>query len=155
MDTNVPTVQERVELRALVDRYATSCDSRHFSELGALFGPAGRLIVYREPNQAGPSGVRAGAAEIEQVVSRSLQVYKATTHMIGAHTIEIESRSELRSTARGVATCRAYHLLDGNGADTLVIMAILYEDRYIREIGGWRFDERHVRLQWREHRAVG
>jgi len=142
------TLADRIELRGLVETYASAVDRRRWEELGSLFGDTGRLYVYREEGQAEPSGVRTGAAEIATVVASGLSVYRSTSHMIGAHIIEMDEGSD---AASGATTCRAYHV---RGASSLMVMAILYEDRYVRSGGAWRFDERHVRLQWRETRSL-
>lgn len=143
-----PSPFDRVELRALVETYASAVDRRRWEELGALFGETGRLFVYKDEGQSEPSGVRTGAVEIAAVVSTGIGVYRATSHMVGAHSIEMTDDPDL---ALGSTTCRAYHV---RGAASLMIMAIMYEDRYVRSPEGWRFGERHVRLQWRETRQL-
>lgn len=143
-----PSLADRVELRTLVETYASAVDRRRWDELGALFGEAGRLYVYKDEGQSEPSGVRTGAVEIAAVVSAGIGVYRATSHMVGAHSIEMTDDPDV---ALGSTTCRAYHV---RGAASLMIMAIMYEDRYVRSADGWRFDERHVRLQWRETRTL-
>lgn len=143
-----PSLNDRIELRALVETYASAVDRRRWDELGALFGETGRLYVYRDEGQSEPSGVRTGAAEIAAVVSAGIGVYRATSHMVGAHSIEMTDDPD---AALGSTTCRAYHV---RGAASLMVMAIMYEDRYVRSSDGWRFDERHVRLQWRETRQL-
>ena len=143
-----PSPFDRVELRALVETYASAVDRRRWEELGALFGETGRLFVYKDEGQSEPSGVRTGAVEIAAVVSTGIGVYRATSHMVGAHSIEMTDDPDL---ALGSTTCRAYHV---RGAASLMIMAIMYEDRYVRSPEGWRFGERHVRLQWRETRLL-
>ena len=54
------SLADRVELRALVETYASAVDRRRWDELGALFGETGRLYVYKDEGQSGPSGVRTG-----------------------------------------------------------------------------------------------
>ena len=146
-----PSTDDRVLLRALVEAYAGLADGRRFGEFGALFGPTGRLYVYREAGQSEPSGVRTGADEIAAVVERGLTVYEATSHMVGAHTVEMGADAD---TATGSTTCRAYHLSVTSGGRQLMVMTIRYDDRYVRSDGRWRFDERHVRLMWREQRVL-
>lgn len=89
MTVSAPTFADRIELRALVETYASAVDRRRFEELGALFGETGRLYVYKEEGQSEPSGVRTGATEIAEVVGAGIGVYRATSHMVGAHIIEM------------------------------------------------------------------
>ena len=91
--------------------------------------------------------MRTGSVEIATVVGEGLSRYRETSHMVGAHSI---SMSDNPDVATGFTTCRAYHL---QGAASLMIMAIRYEDAYVRS-GTWRFSERHVRLLWREQRTL-
>ena len=143
--------EDRFELRALVERYAACCDRRRFVELGSLFGAGGRLVVYRDGG-AEVAGVRTGADEIARVVGVGLGRYLGTGHMVGAHGAAVAPGGQ---TGSGETTCRAYHLYERDGERRVMVMSIFYDDTYVREEGRWRFEERHVRTQWREDRPAG
>ncbi|HXW34585.1 MAG TPA: nuclear transport factor 2 family protein, partial [Acidimicrobiales bacterium] len=114
--------------------------------VASLFTSGGRLVVAADPTSPDSVVIRRGPAEIEKAMS-SLRRYVATSHIVGAHRGEIEGNS-----ARGETTCVAYQLSDEPGEPKMMVLGIRYVDTYERTVDGWRFDERQVRVKWRDER---
>jgi hypothetical protein len=131
-----------VALRALVDGYAVAVDRRDRAAFVALFAPDAVLRVRRPDGSV--RGERRGADELG-AVTEAIARYDETLHLVSSHRVDLDG-----DAASGVAYCEAHHR---TGAEVLV-MAIAYEDRYVRAAGGWRFAERTVGVRWTDRRTV-
>ncbi len=80
-----------------------------------------------------------------------LERYLGTTHLVGGQVLDIEDDGE---HASGETVCLAHHVYERDGVRRLLVMAVRYEDRYVREAGAWRFAERQLRLDWRDDRPM-
>jgi hypothetical protein len=136
---------DRIELRALVDRYALAVDRRRPAEFTALFAPDGVLVNHR----------RGGAVRSElRGPGRLLQVFEelkgipATFHLVAGQVAEIAGD---RRSATAVVHAVAHHRI-APGTDAVWVLH--YRDSYLRTAGGWRFTRREVRPQWYENRAI-
>ena len=144
-------LDDRVALRALVDAYASGVDHRDVPGVTKLFTPDGRLVAhfYRGPD--GSPNVRTGHAEIEAALEEGLAQYDQTTHVVGGQVLEFDVEP---GTAHGETTCLAHHVYERSGLTRLLVMAVRYEDAYVREEGVWRFARRELRLDWRDDRPL-
>ena len=138
---------DREELRALVDAYATACDSRDGEAFASLFAPDATMTIYN-PFESEPLATLAGAESMAGAIA-PLSQYRATLHLMANHTTEVEGES-----ATGDTYCLAHHLRPaGDGVEDLVMM-IRYGDRYAKAADGWRFAHRDVRILWTELRPA-
>lgn len=138
---------QRLALRALVDEYAVSVDSRDAERFAALFAPEGRLAVY-EPGEADPSIAWTGAEELRAVM-KLLEPYSTTFHLMANQLCTIDGDS-----ANGEVYCLANHLTESGSSCDNTVMVIRYADRYVKVGGRWRFAQRDVLRQWTEHHAA-
>lgn len=134
----------REALRALVDAYATACDSRDGAAFAALFAPGARLAIH-QPFEDDPLVTLEGPESMAGAIA-PLSQYRATLHLMANHSTEITGDS-----ATGETYCLAHHLrpAPGGRVEDLVMM-IRYADRYARVDGAWKFAEREVRILWTE-----
>jgi hypothetical protein len=137
-----------LELRSLVDRYATWADRRVGAAVAGLFEPDGRLVLHRDGEAAPATSEVVGHAALEAAIGY-LDRYDATTHFVGQHLVDLDG-----DDATGVAYCLAHHLgYEGEPTRTRVD-SIRYLDRYRRHPDGWRFAERRLCFDWTEIRTV-
>lgn len=144
-------LEDRIALRALVEQYAQGVDAKDVDAVVALFAEDGRLISHLLPGTEDDPLVRTGHGQLKRALDAGLAPYLGTTHVIGGQVLELEG-----DHASGFTQCLAHHVYeaaDGAGGRRLLLMAIRYEDRYVRD-GGWRFAERRLRLEWRDDRAL-
>jgi ketosteroid isomerase-like protein len=142
------TVQEltdRLELRALVDAYASALDRRDIDAFVALFTADAHLGIY-EPGVEIPASRFDGTAELASLMSM-LEVYGETMHVMANHTVTFDGEQ-----ANGEVYCLAHHLTDG--ATRNLAMTIRYRDRYERTQDGWRIAHRRIIRYWNERRPV-
>jgi uncharacterized protein (TIGR02246 family) len=140
---------DRVALRGLVERYAAAVDARDADAVAHLFTEDGRLVLHLMPGTEVEPVVRSGRVEIAAALGAGLTRYRVTTHVIGGQVLELDG-----TEADGVTLCLAHHVLDTEDGSELLVMAIRYHDRYVKEHGLWRFAERRLRLDWRERRHL-
>ena len=140
-------VADRLEIRDLIDHYATAVDARDADAFAGLFLPKGTLVVY-EPGVEEPVVEFTGTEQLRRVMDL-VTAFAETFHVMANHRSRVAG-----DTATGETYCLAHHLTEqGDDAEDLV-MFIRYHDTYVRTEDGWRFDTRQVRRAWTEvHRA--
>ena len=151
MDEQDRDVETRVALRLLVDTYAHHVDQGDTEAVTGLFREEGRLIAHFHPNRDGSPTVRSGRAEINAALVAGLAPYLATTHVVGGQFLEAGGDAD---HARGETVCLAHHIYERDGTRRLLVLAVRYQDDYVRESGVWRFAQRQLRLDWRDDRPV-
>jgi hypothetical protein len=142
-------VAARVALRFLVDTYARDVDRRDTDAVAALFSAQGRLVAHFYSSPDGSPTVRTGRDEIAAALVAGLDRYLGTTHVVGGQVLDIEG-----DRARGETVCLAHHVYERDGERRLLVMAVRYQDEFVRESGTWRFAERQLRLDWRDDRPM-
>jgi ketosteroid isomerase-like protein len=150
--THLPTdTEDRLELRVLVEEYARAVDAKDVAAVVALFAEDGRLVSHLLPGTEVEPLVRSGHEKLRKALDLGLAQYELTTHVIGGQTLELDG-----DAASGLTVCLAHHVYaDPAGTGRrLLVMAIRYEDAYVRRRGLWRFAERRLRLDWRDDRPL-
>jgi hypothetical protein len=137
-----------LELRRLVDAYASAVDERDGAAMAALFVPDGSLLVY----EAGSDELAfsyQGHAELATVATEMERLYTRTFHFVGNFVCDIDG-----DRATGSPYCVAQHLRDDGRGPQVVVMPVRYRDTYVRTPEGWRFEQRICTVQWRERRPA-
>jgi catechol 2,3-dioxygenase-like lactoylglutathione lyase family enzyme len=145
MDTRTADL---LELRRLVDAYASAVDDGDGAGMAALFVPDGRLLVYEAGSDELAYSYR-GPAELANVAAEMERLYTRTFHFVGNFVCEIDGDG-----ATGTPYCVASHLRDDGRGPQIVVMPVRYRDTYVRTPDGWRFEERICTVQWRERRLA-
>ncbi len=139
-------METRLALRHLVDSYAYHVDRADTDTVAGLFSAQGRFVVHFRPGRDGSPTVRTGRAEITAALVAGLAPYLATTHVVGGQVLDMDADGD---HARGETVCLAHHVYQRDEGRRLLVMAVRYQDDYVRESGVWRFAERQLRLDWR------
>jgi hypothetical protein len=144
------SVEDRFELRELVDSYAMAVDALDVERFGSLWTPDAILAVHDTTGE-----VRRWQGDAIGGVVAGVGHYLRTFHFMGSH--RCCSEGEIVS---GQTSCFAHHLrsvTDESGVPARDrVVAIRYDDRYERasDSAGWRFARRDVRILWRMHNDV-
>lgn len=143
---------DRLALRDLVDRYATTVDRRQPEATAELFVPDGELCIF-ERGKPDPVRERVGRPAIAAAM-KGLERYDVTLHVVGNHTAVIDG-----DTATGETYCLAHHVRDVEQPDGPAqpydfVMHIRYLDRYRRTDDGWRIERRELQIELTEDRPV-
>jgi ketosteroid isomerase-like protein len=138
------TIDDRLAIRELAERYALAVDRRDGAALGALFTEDGELHIPRPPESLDPVIQTKGRDAIERGI-RVMDRFAATMHAVVGHVIELDA-----DRATGVVSCIAHHVRDGKD----VVWALRYHDDYTREPDGWRFTRRSLHIAFLEERPV-
>jgi len=128
------SLEDRLALRELADRYARAVDRRDWELAGRLFtrdcvlvGPGYELV--------GRDAILAGLRKIDR--------FSATQHSV--HNQLVETSDDL---ATGETYCTAHHLYERDGVRRKLSWGIRYQDRCLREAGSWRYQRRELLLDW-------
>jgi ketosteroid isomerase-like protein len=141
-EADVRRLIDESDIRNLALRYAEAVDGLNMPALTALFTEDG-VIEGSGVNLRG----RGQIARIEETMRAN---HDRTYHMVYNHPVRIDG-----DTATGTVYSRSHHLKrrdDGTTRD--LIMTITYNDRYVRQGGGWLIAHRGIDLKWTETRQV-
>ena len=148
---NTSEIPDRLEIRALVDRYARAADQVDGPGAATLFIPEGVLRIF-ERGITEPVRERIGREAIATAFA-GLSRYDVTVHVVANHLVEIDG-----DAASGETYCLAHHVRTvGEGAQAHLsdyMMAIRYLDTFARTAEGWRIAQRHLQLEFTEERPV-
>ncbi|GAA3811133.1 nuclear transport factor 2 family protein [Streptomyces phyllanthi] len=142
------SVQDRLDLRQLVDAYALAVDRRLPDLFASLFSDDGQLVVrdtdrpYRKPLVLdGRDGWTKAFAVLAPCV--------LTTHFVGNHLVRLSG-----DRATGETYCLAHEIYPGGEAGRLLVRSVRYRDSYCRTDGRWRFSRRELTVDWVEERVL-
>lgn len=128
------SLEDRLALRELADRYARAVDRRDWALAATLFtedcvlqGPGYELV--------GREKILAGLRLIDR--------YSATQHSVHNQLVEVEG-----DRASGETYCTAHHVYARDGRPRMLDWGIRYQDRCVRERGAWRYAHRELLLDW-------
>ena len=142
-------IQDHVEIRRLVDRYAACMDALDLDGFEALWAPDAVLEIH-EDGPAAPATGRLKAGRHFHLAFERLAAYQRTLHHVTTHLVHVDG-----DRASGTTCCEAHHVDRPGGTDaTDLVMHIRYEDRFVRHAGSWRFAHRRVGVLLREQRSV-
>ena len=129
LEGRIRRLEDRAEIGDLITNYAVAVDDRDFETLGEMFS---RDAVFDNVR-----GVEHGRERVMAYYRARLGEFGPTFHVPHSHSI----RFDTKDSAHGVVLAHAELAI---GRDTCVI-ALRYQDHYLREDGRWRFRQRAVR----------
>ena len=128
------SLEDRLALRELADRYARAVDRRDWTLAATLFtedcvlqGPGYELV--------GREKILAGLRLIDR--------YSATQHSVHNQLVEVDG-----DRANGETYCTAHHVYERDGRRRMLDWGIRYQDRCVRDGGAWRYARRELLLDW-------
>ena len=140
---------DRLAIRELVEAYAHCADRRDAKGQMALFTEDTHFVVYMNAKDPTPSQ-ELHSREALAPVFAELNQYDATTHFVGQSTIFALTGDQ----ATGEAYTLAHHVSVDGRKRRLMIAALRYADRFVKEDGAWLFAERRLYVDWLEERAL-
>ena len=146
IEQKILEAEDRLAIRALVDNYAFCADTRDVQGQSTLFTEDTNFEVYYDPKSGIPSQVVSSRANLLPVFN-NLNTYNATMHFNGQSSVILNG-----DTATGIAYCMAHHLTIKDGTQKIMIAAIRYHDKFVKQNGQWFFSERKLLVDWIENR---
>jgi len=140
---------DRLAIRELVEAYAHCADRRDAKGQMSLFTTDAHFVVYMDAKDPKPS-MELHSRESLAPVFDDLNKYAATQHMVGQSTI----LSLTSDRATGEAYTMAHHLTVDGGMRRLMVAALRYADKFVKQDGAWFFAERLLHVDWTEERAL-
>ena len=130
-------MQDRMELKALVDFYATESDKNNQDCYVEIFRPDIKLNVYF----GGKLGMTAND------VHDMIRQYKA----FGAAKVSFHMNGQQNGTCYALATL----VTEQDSKDVLTTHAVRYYDKYEKIDGRWWISEREQYFEWSTNQALG
>ena len=140
---------DRLAIRELVEAYAHCADRRDAEGQMSLFTANTHFVVYMDAKSPTPSQELHSRAALAPVFA-DLNKYDATMHFVGQATVLSLSAEQ----GSGVTYCMAHHLTIEGERRRLMVAALRYLDRFVKEDGAWLFAERLLYVDWVEERAL-
>lgn len=136
---NLQAVDADVEqIRRLTADYAWAIDNFQLDDLVALFAEDAVFDM----RAFGAPAAAEGKAAVREGFAALIEGLRGCVHMMMNHRIDVTG-----DTAEGTAYCHAFMTTAaGEKAENLV----LYQDRYVREDSGWKFQSRVIQHLMKE-----
>ncbi len=140
---------DRLAIRELVEAYAHCADRRDAEGQMSLFTANTHFVVYMDAKSPTPSQELHSRAALAPVFA-DLNKYDATMHFVGQTTV----LSLAAAQGSGETYCMAHHLTIEGERRRLMVAALRYLDRFVKEDSAWLFAERLLYVDWVEERAL-
>jgi len=137
------SVETRLALRELADRYASLVDRRDIDGVAGLFTEDGSLLIHG-PGDTEPRRGYEGRSNIRQALG-GLSRFRATSHLVGGQLLDLDGRT-------GETYCLASHVYDTGDGPRIYVMSLRYQDAFAETPDGWRFAVRRELVDWAEDR---
>ena len=126
--------ENRIQLKDLVDRYATESDKNNQDYYRELFRPDCHVEVYFGENKG------MDIHNVEDLVAqyKAFGAAKASFHQNGQQVVDFVDDTHATGTCYAIATL----VTEEDGADKLTFHAVRYYDKYVKIDGRWWIAER-------------
>jgi len=137
-------MDDRLQLRALVEKYALSADRRDGKLLASLFVESGKLLFWAQGKSDGaPTATRSGPLELAQL-AEGLTKYQKTMHLLGQQVIDFTGDA----SATSETYCVGYHFYGAPSSPQCWMVNVRYLDSFTGVDDRWLIEQREVSLEW-------
>lgn len=141
MTTAFEQMQNKIELKELVDRFSTLSDTKSVQEQVLLFTEDALLETYR--NGEKNSEIK-GRDNIAERFTSFLNQFSTVYHQSGQQII-----TELtETTAKGTAYCLVVLVRENGGKTETLTQGVTYTDEFVKIDGKWMFAKRASNFAW-------
>lgn len=140
-------MQDRAELKALVDYYATESDKNNQDCYVEIFRPDIKLNVYF----GGKLGM--SATDVRDMIRqyKAFGAAKVSFHMNGQQNVDFVDETHATGTCYALATL----VTEQDGHDVLTTHAVRYHDKYVKIDDRWWIAEREQYFEWSTNQTLG
>ncbi|NND68035.1 MAG: nuclear transport factor 2 family protein [Halioglobus sp.] len=128
------SVADHIAIERLMYRYAQCADRKDYAGFGDVF-TADAVFDY--------GGQEVTPLDAIRQMMLALEKYHTTQHRVQNVLYDVDGDS-----AAGETYCLASHLIDEDGANRKIDMAIIYRDQLARTTAGWRIAHRRFDVLW-------
>jgi hypothetical protein len=128
---------DELDIVGVTHRYCAAIDGRNWGDLARCFTPDATAVF------GGLPGRHEGLAEIQRVISNSLEPLDASQHLVTNHLIELSG-----DAAASRCYVHAQHVRRGLEGGENFTLAGTYEDQWRRTVEGWRISSRTLSVTW-------
>ena len=139
-------IQDRFELKHLVDHFSNLADEKKVAEQMPLFATDAEVITYI----GGELFAHAqGHAEIEKIFADYLAQFHTVYHLNGQQTVELTG-----DRAEGIAYCQVALVSNKDGHDEMLTHYVRYNDSYAKINGRWVIQKRIAHFMYSETHTI-
>lgn len=139
---SIRDIQDRIELRELVDTFSLLADKKEVLKQTALFTASATVETYRD---GAVISRLSGREEIGKAFESFLKTFDTVYHFNGQHLVSLNG-----DRATGDLYCLTYLFGKESGKRVKTTFGIRYLDEYVRENGKWLIGKRTSFFEWQE-----
>lgn len=133
LQTQVQELQDKAEIKELVDSFSNLADQKDADTQALLFTEDGQVVI----SFNGQENVIEGREQIAEVFGGVVNGMDALYHMNGQLDVEVNG-----DTATGTAYCRVALVNTTDGVTTITDEAVIYNDEYVKQDDKWLISRR-------------
>lgn len=136
-------IEDRMMLKALVDRYATESDKNNQDDYANIFLPDLNLKVYFSDK------LGMDIHDVNDMIAKykAFGAAKVSFHMNGQQSVEFVDDTH----ATGICYAFATLVNEEKDKDTLTVHAVRYYDKYVKIDGRWWISDREQHFEYSTH----
>lgn len=146
IEARLRRLEDKAELRALIDTFAILADRRDIRNQVRLFTEDATVDSYVDGHRV---SALKGREQLEQVFGAYLGQFETVYHQNGQQTVEVDG-----DRATGTAYCLTVLVGLKDGERVMTTSGLTYADRYVRGETGWLIAERVTRFDWQRSEAL-
>ena len=143
---NLQEIQDRFELKHLVDHFSNLADEKKVAEQMPLFAEDAEVITYIGKELFAHA---KGRTEIEKVFSDYLANFHTVYHLNGQQTEQLNG-----DKAEGISYCQVALVSTQNSKEELLTHYVRYHDSYAKIKGHWVIQKRIAHFMLSETRIL-
>lgn len=140
-------LEDKSELKQLVDTFANLGDERRIADQMSLFTPETKVQVYMGEDLVFDI---SGVEELEETFSGFIANVTHLFHMNGQQVVDLDGDS-----ATGIAYCQVKLVTEEDGKTFITDSSVRYNDEYVRRDGRWLFKTRISHFTINDKRLLG
>lgn len=145
-DSNMGMLQDKQELKELVDVFSILADKKDAEAQTLLFTEDATVASYRNGKHI---STYTGRKEIGNAFGNFLALFETVYHINGQQVVNIDGDS-----ATGVAYCLVVLIENRDGKRIMNTQGVRYDDEYVRQDGRWLINKRTSHFEWSDKKEV-
>jgi hypothetical protein len=135
---------DKLKINDLLALYARYADTRQAEKQADLFAPDAVVNVFPSTEAKKPVQHIDNRADLIEGF-QALNQYQQTFHFNGQSLLTVEADGQ---KATGETYNLAHHIKIVDGKRTMMVIAIRYQDEFVKLDGRWLFQKRDLYMQW-------
>lgn len=145
-DGNMDKLQDKQELKELVDVFSVLADRKDVAAQTLLFTEDATVTSYRNGK---PISTYTRRKDIGEAFGNFLSLFETVYHINGQQVVEIDG-----NRATGTAYCLVVLIENREGKRSMNTQGVRYDDEYVRQDGKWLIARRTSHFEWSDKKEL-